>query len=237
LESANVVGYAETETVANDFVYRVMSFENIGGDAATFKLGQIQVGASDFAWWNNDYIATVAATGAQEQYYTWDPEANEGKGGWFECHENQAIDYDAPADNVSFPMNQAFFVFSANGESLTYSGSVLSGDSELYAVANDLTYTGNFSPVTITLGDIVIGAEDFAWWNNDYIATISVTGAQEQYYTWDPEANEGNGGWFECDENQTVDYEAPANDVEIPANQAFIFFTANGVSLNIPSAL
>ena len=64
-----------------------------------------------------------------------------------------------------------------------------------------------------------------------------MTGAQEQYYTWDPEANEGNGGWFECDENQTVDYEAPANDVEIPANQAFIFFTANGVSLNIPSAL
>ena len=237
MESANVVGYNTGDTAVADFVYRVASFEGISGTENTFKLGQISVGDSDFAWWNNDYIATVASSGAQDQYYTWDPAANEGNGGWFACDETQAIDYDTPADNIEFPMNQAFFVFSANGATLTFSGSVLKGDSELFAVAADLTYTGNFTPSTITLGDIVVGDADYAWWNNDYIATIATSGAQDQYYTWDPAANEGNGGWFACDETQAIDYEAPANNVEFPANQAFIFFTANGATLNIPSPL
>lgn len=231
------MGYNKGNTVAADFVYRVISFEGIGGTASTFTLSQISVGDEDFAWYNNDYIATVASSGAQDQYYTWDPDANDGKGGWFECDEGQTIDYGAPADDVEFPMNQAFFIFSANGAELTYSGAVMTGDTELYAVAADLTYTGNFTPATITLGDIVVGAEDYAWYNNDYLATIASSGAQDQYYTYDPDANDGNGGWFECDEGQTVDYGAPADDVEFPANQAFIFFTANGASLNIPSPL
>ena len=87
------------------------------------------------------------------------------------------------------------------------------------------------------MSQIGVGSADFAWYNNDYIATVNEYGAQDQYYTWDPDANDGKGGWFECDEFQAVDYDAPAEDVEFPANQAFIFFTANGATLNIPSPL
>ena len=232
------MGYTKDTPSVADVSYRVFSFENVTGTAATFKLGQISVDeSSDFAWYNNDYIATVDAYGAQDQYYTWDPAANEGKGGWFECDENQAIDETAPADDVVLPLNKAIFVYSANGAELTYSGAVMSGDTEIYALASDVTFSGNFTPATITLGDIVVGAEDFAWYNNDYLATIDPYGAQDQYYTWDPYANGGAGGWFECDENQMVDDTAPAGDVEFPANQAFIFYTANGATLNIPSPL
>ncbi len=235
--SSNTVGFNKGTTVANDVIYQVFSFESVGGTDATYTLGQISVGTEDFAWYNNDYIATVNEYGAQDQYFTWDPDANEGKGGWFECDENQTIDYDAAADDIVMPLNKAIFVFSANGAELTYSGQVMTGDTEIYAVANDVTFSGNFTPATITLGDIVVGSEDFAWYNNDYLSTIDPYGAQDQYYTYDPDANAGAGGWFECDENQTVDYDAPADNIQFPANQAFIFFTANGASINIPSPL
>ena len=235
--SSSVVGYNKDTPAVGDVVYRVFSFEGLSGSSATFKLGQIGVGESGFAYYNNDYIATVDEYGAQNQYYTWDPFANGGEGGWFECDEIQMIDSEAPADNVVLPLNRAIFICSAYGAELTYSGAVMAGDTALYAEGGDLTFTGNFTPAPITLGDIVVGGENFAYYNNDYIATIDAYGAQDQYYTWDPFANGGEGGWFECDEIQTVDSEAPAESVVFPANQAFIFCTAYGVTLNIPSPL
>ena len=237
VESANVVGYNKAATQAGDNIYRVATFEAIGGTASSFKIGDISVGNEDFAYWNFDYIATVDPYGSQDAYYTWDPDANDGKGGWFACDDNCTVDYDTPADDVTLPLNQALIICSQNGVDLTFSGAVMAGDTELYGVAGDNTYTGNFTPATITLGDIVVGDEDFAYWNFDYIATIDPYGSQDQYYTWDPDANEGNGGWFQCDDNCTVDYDAPANDVEFEPNMGFLFCTQNGVSLNIPSPL
>ena len=237
VESANIVGYQAMETVTSDIAWRTIAFQTVGTSDATYKLSQINIGSEDFAWYNNDYIATIASNGAQDQYYTYDPDANDGKGGWFECDEFQTVDYESPADDVELAMNQAIFVLSANGASPTVAGAVLAGDSELYSVPGDLTYTGNFTPAPITLGDIVVGSEDFAWYNNDYIATIASNGAQDQYYTYDPDANDGEGGWFECDEFQTVDYESPADDVEIAPMVSFIFLTANGATLNIPSPI
>ena len=109
----------------------------------------------------------------------------------------------------------------------------MEGDTELYGIASDITYTGNFTPATITLGDIVIGEEDYAWWNGDYIATVNLFGSQDQYYTWDPDTL----SWYECDETCMIDYEAPANDVEFEPNMGFLFSTVNGATLNIPSPL
>lgn len=223
---------------AGETIYRVASFEAVNGsDETTFTIGQINVGDADFAWWNGDYIATVDPYGSQESYYTWDPDANEGNGGWFACDDNCVVDSESPAENIALPLNKGVIVFSANGAELTFAGSVLSGDTALYGSAGETTYTGNFTPTTITLGDIVVGDEDFAWWNGDYIATIDPYGSQDSYYTWDPDANDANGGWFACDDNCVVDSESPATNVEFDPNMGFLFFTANGASLNIPSPL
>ena len=62
-----------------------------------------------------------------------------------------------------------------------------------------------------TLGDIVVGEEDFAWWNGDYIATIDPYGSQDTYYTWDPDAD----GWFEADPDSGAPIaDKPAGDIE-----------------------
>ena len=233
LESANVVGYNSAATLAGDNIYRVATFEGVAGGSETFTLGQISIGDADFAWYNMDYVATVDAYGSQEQYYTWDPDANEGAGGWFACDSDCNIDADSPADNVELPLNKGLIIRSENGVDLTFAGAVMAGDTALYGVAGDNTYTGNFTPSTITLGDIVVGDEDFAWYNMDYIATIDAYGSQDLYYTWDPDAN----GWFACDSDCNVDAEAPANNVEFEPNMGFLFRTENGASLNIPSPI
>ena len=230
---SSVVGYNKAATQAGDNIYRVATFEAVSGTASSFKVGDISVGGEDFAWYNNDYIATVDPYGSQDAYYTWDPDANDGKGGWFECDSDCIVDYESPADNVELPLNQAVIIRSENGVDLTFSGAVMSGDTELYGVAGDNTYTGNFTPATITLGDIVVGEEDFAWYNNDYIATIDPYGSQDLYYTWDPDAS----AWYSCDSDCIIDYDAPANDVEFEPNMGLLFRTENGSTLNIPSPL
>jgi hypothetical protein len=227
--SSSVVGYNKAATDAGENIYRVATFEAVGESASSFKIGDISVGEEDFAWWNFDYIATVNPYGSQDQYYTWDPDTSS----WYECDDACTIDYEAPANDVELALNEAVIIFSANGANLTFSGAVMSGDTELYGIAGDNTYTGNFTPTTITLGDIVVGEEDFAWWNFDYIATINLFGSQDQYYTWDPDTL----SWYECDDACTIDYESPANDVEFEPNMGFLYFTANGASLNIPSPL
>ena len=216
---------------AGDTVYRVATFEGIGGASETFTLGQISVGEEDFAWWNGDYIATVDEYGSQDTYYTWDPDAS----GWFEADPDSGAPIaDKPATDVQFPINKGILVFSANGANLTFSGAVLAGDTERYGGAGETTYSGIFAPTTITLGDIVVGEEDFAWWNGDYIATIDPYGSQDTYYTWDPDAD----GWFEADPDSGAPIaDKPAGDIEFEANMGFLFFTANGATLNIPSPL
>ena len=225
-----IVGYNKAEMSAGDTIYRVATFEAVNADS-TFTLSQITVGDEDFAWWNGDYISTVNEYGGQDTYYTWDPDAS----GWFVADpDSGAPDSEQPADDVVLPLNQGVIVFSANGANLTFAGAVISGDTELYGAAGETTYTGNFTPTEITLGDIVIGAEDFAWWNGDYIATIDAFGGQDTYYTWDPDAS----GWFVADpDSGAPDSEQPANDVSFDPNMGFLFFTANGAALNIPSPL
>lgn len=230
------------DTVEADLAWKTVVFEKIGG-SATYRLGDIKVpGVMDdgFSWWfaqeNGDYIATIASSGAQEDYYTWDPYDEK----WYVCNEDIEIDYDSPADDVELDMNKTVFVFSQYGAKLTMAGAVLQGDTAFYTVEADLTYTGNFTPAPFKLGDIVVpGVMDdgFSWWfaqeNGDYIATIASSGAQDQYYTWDPYEN----SWFECNEDIEIDYDAPANEIEIDPSTSFIIFTQYGVEMNIPSAI
>ena len=230
------------DTVEADLAWKTVVFEKIGGEA-TYRLGDIKVPGlmeDGFSYWfaqeNGDYIATIASSGAQDQYYTWDPYEES----WYECDEAIEIDYDKPANDVEFDMNKAIFVSSAFGAKLTMAGAVLQGDTAFYTVEADLTFTGNFTPAMFKLGDLVVPGlmeDGFSYWfaqeNGDYIATIASSGAQDQYYTWDPYEQ----SWYECDEAIEIDYDKPANDVEIDPSTSFIISTAFGVEMNIPAAI
>ena len=121
MESANVVGYNKAATQAGDNIYRVATFEGVAGNAASFKVGDISVGTEDFAWYNNDYIATVDAYGSQDVYYTWDPDTSS----WYECDAGCNINYEVPANDIELSLNQAIIIRSEYGVDLTFAGAVI----------------------------------------------------------------------------------------------------------------
>ena len=222
------MGYNKATADADATIYRVATFAGVGTQDAKFTLSQISVGDEDFAWYNGDYIATVDPYGSQEKYYTWDPDAKH----W--CETDSAVGpTDNYADNDELPLNQGLIIYSYNGVELTVSGAVLTGDTELYSLADATTYTGNFTPTTLTLGDIVVGTENFGWYNGDYIATIDAYGAQETYYTWN---DEGEGFWCVTD-NTIAPTDENANGVGFEPNMGFLFYSLNGATLNVPSPL
>ena len=232
--SPTLVGYNSMETVEADLKWAVGTFENVAGTTEgipTFKLSQIAIGEGEFAYYNLDYVATINQYGAQDKYYSWDPFSAEG-GSWIETDEFGTPG--EPANDVELPINEGLIFRSQYGTPLVFAGSVLGGDTEIYGIAEDVTYTGNFTPATITLGDLVLGEGEFAYYNLDYIATVNEYGAQMDYYSWDPFSADG-GCWITTDEFGTPG--DPANETEVFANQAFFFRTQYGVSINIPSPI
>ena len=216
------------ESAEDATIYRVFSFDKVGGDN-TFKLGQISFGEQDFAWYNLDYIATINEFGGQDTYYTW----NDENGGFWCVSDEACTPTDEDATDVEFPLNQALIVFSLNGVTFTFSGEVMPGDTELYTIADATTYTGNFTPANLRLGDIVVGDEDFAWWNGDCLATINEFGGQDTYYTW----NDENGGFWCVSDEACTPTDESAMDVEFEPNTGLIFFSLNGATLNVPSPI
>ena len=209
------------EATEGENIYHIGSFKGMTtGD--TFKIGQIGLDG-DFSTWNNDWIATIDAFGAQDQYYSYDD-------GWFVADADGVVDYDQPAEDIELPINVGLIVYSSLGSKLVYSGEVISGDTELYTVEGDNAYTGNFTPTVLKLGDIVVDG-DFSTWNNDWIATIDSAGAQKDYFSCD------EGIWYVADSDGVVDYDQPANDHEFAPNEGFIIYTSLGATLNIPSPI
>ena len=111
--SQNVVGYNSMEADADATIYRVFSFDKVGGDN-TFKLGQISFGDQDFAWWNGDCLATINEFGGQDTYYTW----NDENGGFWCVSDEACTPTDEDAMDVEFEPNTGFIFYSLNGVSL-----------------------------------------------------------------------------------------------------------------------
>ena len=216
-------------TQAGENLYRVASFIAPGTTASTFKLGQVKPDSS-FDTWNNDYIATVNAYGSQEDYYSY----NQEDGNWYESNDVGFIpDTTKIANNVEFPINKGLIVSSSKGATFTYTGALMGGDTELYTIENDITYTGNFTPDTLTLGDLVVD-ENFDTWNNDYLATINLYGSQEDYYSY----NQEDGNWYESNDVGFISETAKiANNVPFEPNMTFLVSTSNGATINIPSPI
>ena len=208
--------------------YRVFSFNKVGGDN-TFKLGQVSFGDQDFAWWNGDYIASINEFGGQDTYYTW----NDENGGFWCVSDASCAPTDEDATDAEFPLNQGVIIYSQNGVTFSFSGEVMAGDTELYGAEGSECYTGNFTPAPLRLGDIVVGDEDFAWWNGDYIATINEYGGQDAYYTW----NDENGGFWCVSDASCAPTDESAMDEEFDPNTGLIFYTQNGATLNLPSPI
>ena len=207
---------------SGETTYFVGSFDNIGKEKV-IKIGQI-IPDENWLCWNMDMISTVNNLGVQVDNYTF----NEGN--WYVCDESGTPDGDPIDDEVELDINAGILVYSTDGSKLTFSGAVAKGECELIITPGETTYTGNFTPAPLKIGDIV---PDDGWlcWNMDMLSTVSHLGVQIDNYTF----NEGD--WYVCDESGVPEGDPINDDVIFQPNQGFIIYSTDGQSLTFPSPL
>ena len=247
IESANTVGYQEKELTLgnNDFV--IQTFLPMDKTVATTKLGDIKV--TDDWDPGSDFIATLQSSGDLDTGYTYlIAEYAEALGGtvagWYLVDEVNDGDVSVSGlqDNVVLPYAQGFLAYNNTGAKLLFAGEVVAGDTELATTLGNNAFSGNASPVDITLADLTVSDD----WDpgSDFIATLQSSGDLDTGYTYliaeYAEALGGTvAGWYLVDEVNDGDVSVSGiqNDVVISAGQAFLIYQNTGATISLPSAL
>jgi len=247
IESQNTVGYQEKELAfgVNDFV--VQTFLPMGKTAATTKLGDIKV--TDEWDPGSDYIATLTPEGANAGEYTYliaDYATALGGtvAGWYKLEEVNDGDVSASGvqNDVILPYVEGFLAYNNTGAKLLFAGEVVAGDTELASSLGVNAFSGNASPVDITLADLTVSDD----WDpgSDYIATLTPEGANEAEYTYlitDYATALGGtvAGWYKLEEVNDGDVSTSGvqNAVGISAGQALLIYQNSGATVTLPSAL
>ena len=207
-------------------LYMVPTFGNVG-NCETVKLSQLK---PDAMWDDTlgDWLGTVQLGGEEDATYGFDGEI------WYD--QNDGSD----ASDVEVSINQGLIVFSNMGSQLTFSGEVLRGDSELYSDYASNAYTGNFTPVAITLGDLV---PDFMWDDTlgDWLGTISIGG--EENFTFGYDGTDwylmGSTSGDVCydKDGELIEEGGNANKFPVEAGQGLIVFSNMASAVSIPGAI
>ena len=247
IESANTVGYQEKDLNFGDNDFVIQTFLPMGMTASTTKLGDISV--TDDWDPTSDFIATLASSGDLDTGYTYlikdYAEALGGTvAGWYKSEEVNDGDVSVSGlqDDVVLPYAQGFLAFNNTGAKLRFAGEVVAGDTELATTLGDNAFSGNASPVDITLADLTVSDD----WDptSDFIATLQASGDLDTGYTYlikdYAEALGGDvAGWYKSEEvnDGDVSVSGVQNDVAISAGQAFLVFQNTGATICLPSAL
>ena len=247
IESSNTVGYQAKDLAfgLNDFV--VQTFLPMGMTTATTKLGDISV--TDDWDPTSDFISTLKASGDNDIGYTYliqdYAEALGGTvAGWYLAEEvnDGDVSVSGVQDDVVLPYAQGFLAYNNTGAKLRFAGEVVAGDTELATTLGNNAFSGNASPVDITLADLTVSDD----WDptSDFISTLKASGDNDVGYTYliaeYAEALGGTvAGWYLAEEvnDGDVSVSGVQNAVSLSAGQGFLIYQNTGATITLPSAL
>ena len=247
IESANTVGYQEKDLTFGGNAFVIQTFLPMGKTVSTTKLGDISV--TDDWDPTGDFIATLQVSGDVDTGYTYliqdYAEALGGTvAGWYKSEEVDGGDVSVSGlqDDVVLPYAQGFLAYNNSGAKLRFAGEVVVGYTERATTLGGNAFSGNASPVDITLADLTVSDD----WDptGDFIATLQVSGDVDTGYTYliadYAEALGGTvAGWYLSAEVDAGDVSESGvqNDVVISAGQAFLIYQNSGATVTLPSAL
>ncbi len=232
----------------NAFVVQTFVPPSIAADAV--KLSNIGVSA-DWDAAEGDFIAKLLPSGASSAEYTYlnqdYSDALGGTGpGWYLLEEVNDGDVSVSGiqNDVSLPFAEGFLAFNNTGATLTFAGEVASGDTELQTTLGGNAFSGNVSPIDITIGDLTV-SDDWDAAEGDFLAILLPSGASAAEYTYlnqdYSDALGGTGpGWYLLEEVNDGDVSVSGcqnTTVSISAGQGFMIFQNTGATVYVPSAL
>ncbi len=251
IESSNTVGYQAKDLNFGDNDFVIQTFLPMGKTVSSTILGDIAVTEDWDPISSGDYIATLTPAGANEAEYTYliATYANilGGSGaGWYLAEEVNDGDVSVSGcqNDVVLPYAQGFLAYNNSGAKLQFAGEVVAGDTELATTLGDNAFSGNASPVDITLADLTVSDDWDPISAGDYIATLTPEGGNEAEYTYliaaYAQALGGDvAGWYLAEEVNDGDVSVSGcqNNVVISAGQAILIYQNSGATVTLPSAL
>ena len=214
-------------------LYMVPTFGKVGQDQKV-RLGDIKPN-TDWDDGMDDWMGTIQLGGEEQGCFGYDGEH------WYVKYgiddDGNPLDEGAIADDIIVDINRGLIVVSVWGAQLTFAGEVLKGSSELYTDPSGNAYTGNFTPVAITLGDLVPNSD----WDDgmdDWLGTVQLGGEEEFAFGYDGEnwyLKYGNGDCYDKD-GELIEEGGNANKFELAAGQGLVIVTVWGAQISIPGA-
>lgn len=257
--NSQVVGYQNLDVAAQTdggVTYLVNTIPAVGVDLEEVTLGDFKVVPPDGGLTADVsvYLTTFTSDGQLEGEYLYIDQAlvDAGVGGvetpgWY---TKESVDNWTPeaADDVIIAFGRGVIILSDCGAKVTCAGEVLSNGVTFEitsSVDGGVTYTGNTSPVDLTLKDFAITPPEGGLTADVsvYLTTFTSDGQLEGEYLYIDQAlvDAGVGGvetpgWYT---KESVDNWTPesAGDVEIAAGRMFIILSDCGAKITIPSAL
>jgi hypothetical protein len=235
VESVNIVGY-QTMVVPGQAYSTGPTFVGIGTES--WKLGDITTAVGMEA--GTDIIQFLNATTAVTEFSaTYIDSAtsiaiagDESLVGWWN------LDIDTPLNDLEFAAGSGFLCnFTSPGITLVYAGEVLQGSTTLDYSGQRSPMIANFTPVDLTLGDIIVTGMEAG---TDIIQFLDTTTAvTELTATYiDPATSiaiagdESLVGWW------NLDIDTSLNNTPFPAGSAVLGnFTSPSVSFTFPSPI
>ena len=212
---------------------------SITGSTFTLTSGSEDITLGDIkpdATWGEtaDILQSFTSAGkASTAYWYLTPESagNELVPGWYATSDEE---FSTPMNGVKLPYASALVAKSYNNGGLTYAGAVKQTATEI--PVSVFTLTGNVTPASITLGDIVPNAN---WAETaDLIQTFTADGKAATAYWYLTPASAGNEltpGWYATTDEE---FATPMNDVTIAAGTGFVVKCySTGATLTIPSPI
>ena len=236
LESANVVGYQEKAQATGEMNWLASTFDTI---STTATLGDIKCNSVNFG---SDVLQLLNPNGSTKaKYWYLDPATAaeaEMEPGWYDGDKAATEDYEC-CNNVALPYGQGFMFYAGSPDlALTFAGQVVDGETPLAMTTGAMNFTGNATPVSITLGDVTCNSVNFG---SDVLQLLAANGAtKSKYWYLDPATAaeaEMEPGWYDGDKAAMEDYEC-CNSVPLAPGDGFMFYAGSpDLKLTLPDAL
>ena len=224
MESANVVGYAETAPPAG-FLFYTPQFKNIDGSAIDIQ--QIEIDAATATSWadNVQIIEEVSGAVIESYYYATADESGFETNGWVNADVTGLAE-------VEIKEGTCVAIETAQESSIKGCGEVSAVGTPFDGQAG-FTFLGNNTPKSINIQDIKLEkGKETSWVDNIQILDTAGSGAvtETYYYATKDESGFDSDGWVNADVTGLA-------DVTLVPGEGFAIELGQDGTVTLPSAL